>query len=97
MERVTIDRITAMDIATRTMKDMPVWRVRLDNVPVGLIMERDPVAGRVAFQQVNLTDEEKELVCEFVANKLGVKESSYTVAPIIKDEKTEELPDYGDF
>ena len=97
MERVTIDRIRAIDIATRKMIDMPAWRVRLDGVQVGLIMERDPVVGRVAFQQSNLTDEEIELVTETVAYKLGVEAASYTVAPIVKEEQDEEMPDYGDF
>lgn len=97
MERVTIDRIQGMDVATRKMIDMPVWRVRLDGVQVGLIMERDPVVGRVAFQQSNLTDEEIELVTETVADKLGVHTASYTVAPIVKEEQSEDMPDYGDF
>ena len=97
MERVTIDRIQGMDIATRKMIDMPVWRVRLDGVQVGLIMERDPVIGRVAFQQSNLTDDEIELVTDTVAEKLGVEAASYTVAPIVKEEQSEEMPDYGDF
>ena len=98
MERVTIERIKAMDIATRTMIDMPVWRVRLDKVQVGLIMERDPVAGRIAFNQANLTEEEKKLVCETVADNLGVDTASYTVAPIEVDESSQdETQDYGDF
>lgn len=97
MERVTIDRISAMDIATRKMIDMPVWRVRLDGTPVGVIMERDPVKGRVAFHQTNLSDEEVELVTDTVAEKLGVDSASYISAPIQKEDSQEELPDYGDF
>ena len=97
MDRVTIDRVKALDIATRKMVEMPVWRVRLDGTPVGLIMERDPVKGRVAFNQSNLTEEETELVRSFVSEKLGVSDVSYTVAPIDKEEAEEELPDYGDF
>ena len=97
MERVTIDRVRAMDIATRKMKDMPVWRVRLDGIPVGVIMERDPVKGRVAFHQTNLTDEEKDLVTETEAENLGVASSSYVSAPIQPEESHEEMPDYGDF
>ncbi len=97
MERVTIDRVSAMDIATRKMIDMPVWRVRLDGTPVGVIMERDPVKGRVAFHQTNLSDEEVELVTDTVAEKLGVDSSSYISAPIQKEDSQEELPDYGDF
>jgi hypothetical protein len=86
-----------MDIATREMKDMPVWRVRLDNVPVGVIMERDPIKGRVAFSQTNLTEEERELVVETVAEKLGVDSASYISAPMQPEESQEEFPDYGDF
>ena len=97
MERVTIDRVEALDIATRKLVEMPVWRVRLDGIPVGLIMERDPVKGRVAFNQSNLTEEETELVRSFVSEKLGVSDVSYTVAPIEKEEADEELTDYGDF
>ncbi len=97
MERVTIDRVEALDIATRKKIEMPVWRVRLDGTPVGLIMERDPVKGRVAFNQSNLTEEETELVVSFVSEKLGVSDVSYNVAPIEKEEADMELPDYGDF
>ena len=97
MERVTIDRIKAMDISTRQMIDMPVWRVRLDGVPVGLIMERDPNVGRIAFSQTNLSSEETKLVRDTVAEKLGIESSSYTVAPIAPEASKEEAVDYGDF
>ncbi len=93
-ERVTIRRLTGESVLTRRPIDLPVWRVSLDGVEVGVIMENDPVKGRVSFIRV-VGDDDKECILDVVSEKLGVNKTSSSSLPIMPEPKEE--PDYGDF
>lgn len=93
-ERVTIKRLTGEAVLSRKPVELPVWRVSLDGTEIGVIMENDPVKGRVSFIRV-VSDDDKELVLDVVSDKLGVDKASSSSLPIMPEPKEE--PDYGDF
>jgi len=98
MSVVTVDRVKARCIATRSQIDMPVQRVRLDGHVVGYVHDRSPVPGTVAFIVNNLSDEEREAVLSEVSDILGTSAGSYSAAPIEKSDTEEDVAhDFGDF
>lgn len=93
-ERVTIRRLTGNAVLSKKPVVLPVWRVSLDGVEVGVIMENDPIKGRVSFIRA-ISDADKEFVMDSVSENLGVDKVSSLSIPIMPE--PEEQHDYGDF